>query len=100
MPAGLALLVVALGARFGGAALAAIDQLPVGDTRDAGEAAMHAFDLMGWSLVAAGLFMLLRDRSWSGIRGEPASRPIGGGPPSLIMYGKPRHATPRIAGRR
>ena len=61
--AGLALLVVALGARFGGAALAAIDQLPVGDTRDAGEAAMHAFDLMGWSLVAAGLFVLVRDRS-------------------------------------
>jgi hypothetical protein len=61
--AGLALLVVALGARFGGAALAAIDQLPVGDTRDAGGAAMHALDLMGWSLVAAGLFMLVRDRS-------------------------------------
>ena len=61
--AGLALLVVALGARFGGAALAAVDQLPVGDTRDAGEAAMHAFDLMGWSLVAAGLFVLVRDRS-------------------------------------
>jgi hypothetical protein len=61
--AGLVLLVLALGARFGGAALDALDALPVGNTRDAGEAAMHAFDLMGWSLVAAGLLVLVRDRS-------------------------------------
>ena len=61
--AGVALLVAALGARFGGAALDALDALPAGGTRDAGEAAMHAFDLMGWSLVAAGLFVLVRDRS-------------------------------------
>lgn len=62
---GLVFLVAALAARFGGAALAAFDQLPQGGTRDAGEAAMHAFDLMGWVLVAAGLLVVVRARSAS-----------------------------------
>lgn len=63
LAAGLVLLVAALVARFVGAALAGLHQLPHGGTRDAGEAAMHAFDLMGWTLVAAGLLVLVRSRS-------------------------------------
>jgi len=58
--AGVLLLVAALAARFGGAALSAADALPTGGARHAGEAAMHAFDLMGWTLVAAGLLVLVR----------------------------------------
>jgi hypothetical protein len=60
---GVALLVLALGARFGGAALAGLDALPAGETRDVGEAAMHACELMGWALVASGLLVLVRHRS-------------------------------------
>jgi hypothetical protein len=61
--AGTALLAVAVAARFGGGALAAIDGLPAGEPRAAGEAAMHACGLSGWMLVAAGLLVRARDAS-------------------------------------
>ena len=60
--AGTALLATAIGARFGGGALAALDQLPDGEPRQAGEAAMHACGLCGWLLVAAGLAALTHER--------------------------------------
>lgn len=55
--AGTALLVLAVAARFGGGALAALHRLPAGEPRTAGLAAMHACGLSGWLLVAAGLFV-------------------------------------------
>ncbi len=61
--AGVVLLAAALGARFGGALLAGLHELPAGETRDAGEAAANAFGLMGWVLVASGLLLVLRSPS-------------------------------------
>ena len=58
--AGVVLLAAALGARFGGAALAALDELPAGETRDAGEAVANALGLTGWVLVATGLLVVAR----------------------------------------
>lgn len=59
---GTALLVTALGARFGGAVVAALHGLPSGQPRVAGEAAMHACALSGWLLVAAGFVVHARPR--------------------------------------
>lgn len=61
--AGTALLATALAARFCGGALAALDGLPTGEPRAAGEAAMHACGLAGWMLVAAGLLVRAREAS-------------------------------------
>lgn len=63
--AGIGLLAVALGARFGGGGLAALQAVPAGRPRVAGEAAMHACGLAGWLLVAAGLVALTHDREAS-----------------------------------
>ena len=52
---GVALLVVALTARFAGGALAALHQLPTGEPRRTGEATVEGMALSGWVLVAAGL---------------------------------------------
>jgi hypothetical protein len=61
--AGTALLATALAARFCGGALAALNGLPAGEPRAAGEAAMHACGLAGWMLVAAGLLVRAREAS-------------------------------------
>jgi hypothetical protein len=52
---GVALLAIALTARFAGGALAALHQLPTGEPRRAGEATIEGMALSGWVLVAAGL---------------------------------------------
>ena len=55
LTAGVALLVLAVGARLAGGALAALGGLPHGPVRHAGESADHAAKLAGWVLVAAAL---------------------------------------------
>lgn len=55
LTAGVALLVLAAGARVGGGLLAALGGLPHGPVRHAGESADHAAKLAGWVLVAAAL---------------------------------------------
>ncbi len=61
--AGVVLLAVALAGRLGGGALAALHQLPGGDPRRVGEAAMEGMALSGWVLVAAGLLGRVRVRA-------------------------------------
>jgi hypothetical protein len=61
--AGTALLATALAARFCGGTLAALNGLPAGGPRAAGEAAMHACGLAGWMLVASGLLVRAREAS-------------------------------------
>ena len=58
--AGVALLGVALAMRFGASVLAALHELPAGETRRGGQAAAHGLALSGWVLVAAGLLACAR----------------------------------------
>jgi hypothetical protein len=57
---GVFLLVAALSARFGGALLDAVNELPAGETRRVGESVVHAGAFVGWILVAAGLLARTR----------------------------------------
>jgi hypothetical protein len=77
---GTALLAASLGARFVGGVLAAIGRLPAGEAKVVGEAAMHAFGLSAWMLVAAGLLSLARESARAPALWRGASRPIRGGP--------------------
>lgn len=60
---GVVLLALALTGRLGGGALAALDHLPRGGPRRAGEAAAEGMALAGWVLVATGLLGRLRGRA-------------------------------------